>query len=102
MGCNPIYAVGFTLKTGSSYFYGSTNPVTRRSTIYQADRAIEWCLWYQRQFPGRVLLDPSFDGPIYSVFKKTDFNERQASSGQSVADDRGHQPDAHRLDANQG
>jgi hypothetical protein len=94
MGANPIYLVGFTLQTGLGYFHGRTNPVTRRTTIYQTERALAWLDWYGKKFPGRVLLDPSFDGPIYSVFKKATFNARQTTARNELADSGGHQSDA--------
>lgn len=81
MQCHPIYLVGFTLQRGSNYFFSRTNPVTKKATIYQTERALAFCRWYESKFPGRVLLDPSFDGPIYSVFKKAKFDERQGTTG---------------------
>lgn len=99
MGANPIYLVGFTLQSGSNYFFANTNPVTRKATKYQHERAIAWCKWYEKQFPGRVLLDPTFQGPIYDVFKKADFDARQATTGHQPPVDRGHEPDQNRRDA---
>lgn len=78
MGAKRIFLVGFTLQTGSGYFHGRINPVTRRSTIYQHERAIHWCRFFESKFPGRALLDPSFDGPIYSVFRKATVEELQS------------------------
>ena len=75
MGADPIIAVGFTLQNGSNYFFANTNPVTRKATFYQHERAIEWCKFYESKFPGRVLLDPTFDGPVYSVFRKATVEE---------------------------
>jgi hypothetical protein len=86
MDCNPIYAVGFTLQTGLGYFFGRTNPVTRKTSHYEQDRALEFCRWYEKQFPGRVLLDPSFGGPIREVFSEAKFDAREATPGSSPAD----------------
>lgn len=72
MGASPIYAVGFTLQNGLGYFHGRTNPVTKRTTVYESERALAWCRWFSKEFPGRVLLDPSFSGPIYDVFPTFD------------------------------
>lgn len=67
MGCNPIYALAFTLKSGSGYFHGLSNPVTRTRSVYDEDRALSWLRWYSAQHPNRVRLLPGWDGPIYSV-----------------------------------
>lgn len=99
MGCDPIYMIGFTLQNGSNYFFGRTNPVTRKPTIYQHERALHWLSWYERMHPGRVRLDPSFNGPIYDVFQKANFDARQATAEHKPPDDRGQQPDAHSQDA---
>jgi hypothetical protein len=101
MGANPIYLVGFTLQNGIGYFFGRTNPVTRRTTIYQHERALAWCRWYAKMHPGRVLLDPSFSGPIYDVFPKANFDARQATAGDQPPLDRRDEPVAHRQDADQ-
>lgn len=73
MGADPIYAVGFTLQNGSNYFFSRTNPVTKKPTIYQEQRALDWLRYYEKLFPGRVLLDPGFNGPVYEVFKRATF-----------------------------
>jgi hypothetical protein len=99
MGADPIFLVGFTLQNGGNYFFANTNPVTRRATLYQSERALAWLRWYEKMFPGRVQLDPSFNGPIYDVFKKANFDARQATSGDEPPHDRGHEPVAHREDA---
>ena len=99
MGADPIYLVGFTLQNGSNYFFGRTNPVTRKATVYQHERALAWCRWYQSKFPGRVQLDPTFSGPIYDVFPKANFDARQATAGDQPPIDRGNEPVAHREDA---
>jgi hypothetical protein len=78
MGCDPIYAVGFTLQNGVGYHFGHTNPVTKRTTFYEQKRALAWCEWHSKTFPGRVQLDPGFNGPIYDVFPKAVFPVREA------------------------
>lgn len=99
MGADPIYLVGFTLQTGSNYFFANTNPVTRKATIYQHERAMAWCSWYESKFPGRVQLDPSFAGPIYSIFKKANFDAREAIPRNEPPVDRGHEPKPNGQDA---
>jgi hypothetical protein len=101
MGCSPIYAVGFTLQNGLGYFFGRSNPVTKRTTVYEQERALEWCRWHARQFPARVQLDPSFQGPVYDIFPKANFDEVQAPSGSRPPDDRGQQPESPHADATQ-
>ncbi len=76
MGCDPIYALGFTLQSGSRYFWGdTTNPVLRRSSIYDERRALEWLSWYQKQWPGRVQLVEGWRGPVYDVFDEVKCDE---------------------------
>lgn len=76
MGCFPIYALGFMLKPGSGYFWGNnTNPVTKRGSIYDTRRALEWLSWYQQEWPGRVQLVEGWSGPVYDVFLKVTHDE---------------------------
>lgn len=76
MGCNPIIAVGFTLQSGSNYFFQGGNPVNKRkSTFYDTDRALDWLSWYQKTYPDRMLLDPSGNGPVYKVFRRATEDE---------------------------
>lgn len=70
MGCDPIYAMGFTLKSGSRYFWGDTkNPILNRGSIYDVRRALDWLSWYQSTWPGRVQLVQGWTGPVYDVFQ---------------------------------
>lgn len=94
MGCFPIYAVGFTLQNGLGYHFGRTNPVTRRTTVYEQSRALDWCRWHAKMFPGMVQLDPTFSGPIYEVFPKANFDALQATSRHRPSNDGRVQPDA--------
>lgn len=73
MGAGQVYAHGFTMDSGTPYFFGRTNPATRRESFYQVDRPLEWLRWHAKEFPGMVLLMPGWDGPIYSVFKTAEF-----------------------------
>lgn len=69
MGCDPIYLLGFTLQSGAGYFFGRSNPVTKRTTIYDSDRALQWLRWLQERMPGRVFCDPDWAGsPVSEVF----------------------------------
>jgi hypothetical protein len=88
MGCDPIYAIGFTLASGSTYFFGRENPVTRRSSIYDTERAIHWLRWYQSRYPGRVRLWPGFNGPVYKVLEVVDEDEAEALGGAQPRDER--------------
>lgn len=89
MGCNPIVLLGFTLASGSGYFFGRQNPVTRRASIYDQGRALDWLAWYRAAFPGRVLLWPGWEGPIYDVLEVADESQFRPR----------HESDAHGRDA---
>lgn len=69
MGCDPIFLLGFTLSAGTPYFFGRQNPVTRRPSFYDEDRALHWLKWYETEHPGRARLMPGWDGPIYRVLR---------------------------------
>ncbi len=70
MGCDPIYALGFTLKSGSRYFWGeSKNPILNRGSIYDVRRAVAWLKWYEHSWPGRVQLVQGWAGPVYDVLQ---------------------------------
>lgn len=76
MGCDPIYALAFTIKPGSGYQWGNnTNPVTGRASMYDVRRALEWLSWYDQQWPGRVQLVEGWSGPVYDVFSKVTCDE---------------------------
>lgn len=74
MGCDPIYALGFTLQSGLAYHFGRENPVTKRTSLYDSEVPIVWLVWYESQFPGRVRLLPGFDGPVYKVLQTEGFD----------------------------
>jgi hypothetical protein len=95
MGCNPIVAVGFTLQNGLGYHFGRKNPVTGQTTIYEQERALAWLGWYNAAFPGRLLLDPTFDGPVYSVLPRISADGLQALAlpRPRPADVGGHDPE---------
>ena len=103
MGCSPIHLWGFTLDNGQGYDAFPVNPVTKKKTFYERERALEWLRWYQAAFPGRVFVDPrwasSSVGKVFSV--EPCVHEVQASSGSPHADDRGHQPVANDAAADQ-
>ena len=94
MGCDPIYLLGFTLASGSGYFFGTTNPVTGKRSVYDSDRALDWLKWYQNRYPGRVKLWPGWAGPIYDVLEVLDEQEAKALGG---AEPR-HEPDSEGVD----
>ena len=75
MGCDPIYAMAFTLQSGTPYHFGRTNPVTRRTAFYDAEVPMLWLSWYESQWPGRVRLLPGWSGPVYDVFKTEGLDE---------------------------
>jgi hypothetical protein len=75
MGCNPIYLMGFTLQSGSSYFFPGGNPVTRRSTLYDEHRSLDWLRWFEKSWPGRAKLVAGWSGPIYEVFSEVSCDE---------------------------
>lgn len=75
MGSQEIYGLGFTLKTGSRYFFGDKNPVTKRHSIYDERRALDWLAWYEAQWPGRARLMEGWDGPAYDVLQTVTCDE---------------------------
>ncbi|MCP4899957.1 MAG: hypothetical protein GY906_23560 [bacterium] len=76
MGCNPIYMLGFTMQSGTGYFFGLENPATRKRSFYSdPERALSWLSWYQSQHPGRLKLWPGWAGPIYETLEVLDEEE---------------------------
>jgi hypothetical protein len=75
MGCDPIYALGFTLQSGLAYHFGRENPTTKRATLYDSEVPLAWLSWYESQYPGRVRLLPGFDGPVYKVLQTEGFDD---------------------------
>ncbi len=90
MGCDPIYLLGFTLASGSGYFFGRDNPITRQKSKYDADMAMDWLTWYRNRYPGRVKLWPGWQGPIYDVLEVLDVEEAQVLAGVQAR----HEPEA--------
>lgn len=81
MGCNPIYLLGFTMMSGTGYFFSLENPATKKRSFYSdPDRALSWLSWYQKQFPGRLKLWPGWSGPIYNAVEVLDEQEAQELS----------------------
>lgn len=68
MGCDPIHLLGFTLQSGTAYHFGLNNPVTKQRSFYVTAQPMHWLRWVQREYPGRVVLWPGWQGPIYEVF----------------------------------
>lgn len=81
MGADPIILLGFTLQSGSGYFFGLDNPVTRKRSLYDTARALHWLRWYESRYPGRAKLWPGWQGPIYDVLETVDEDEAQALLG---------------------
>lgn len=75
MGSEEIYLLGFTLKSGGRYFFGDKNPVTKRTSIYDERRALDWLAWYESQWPGRARLVEGWDGPIADVLQTVSNDE---------------------------
>jgi hypothetical protein len=81
MGASKIYLLGFTLVPGSGYDFGRQNPVTRRDSVYDVERAMEWLRWFAANHPGRVKLWPGWPGPLHEVFDEVDEAEEAALLG---------------------
>lgn len=94
MGCDPIYLLGFTLDSGTGYFFGRDNPVTKKRSLYDADMAMDWLTWYRNRYPGRVKLWPGWQGPIYDVLEVLDVEEAQVLAGVQPR----HEPEAQSRD----
>jgi hypothetical protein len=69
LGSEEIYLLGFTLKSGSRYFFGEKNPVSRRASIYDSRRALDWLKWFEKTYPGRAKLVAGWDGPVYDILQ---------------------------------
>jgi hypothetical protein len=103
MGCDPIYALAFTLKPGSAYQGGSNvNPVTKRASMYDVRRALEWLSWYQQQWPGRVQLVEGWSGPVYDVFPKVRCDELLERFERQGEGSRQRNPEQHREEPAEG
>jgi len=72
MGAGTIYLMGFTLLSGSRYFFGGKNPVLNRPAIYDSERSLHWLRWFESCYPGKALLVPGWDGPLNQVFQHAD------------------------------
>lgn len=75
MGAGRIICLGFTHRSKTGYEHGDTNPVTRRQNSYSEDhveRVLHWSRWYEETFPGKVLLDKQWHGPLNEVFGMID------------------------------
>jgi hypothetical protein len=75
MGSTEIYALAFTLKSGGRYFFGDKNPVTKRASIYDTHRALDFLSWYEATWPGRAKLVEGWDGPVYDVLETISYDE---------------------------
>ncbi len=94
MGCDPIYAMGFTLKSGTGYHFGLTNPATRKRSFYSVEEPLIWLRWYQERYPNRVRLLPGWEGPVYDVFSTEESNDARPESDQDAEPlSTGHGPD---------
>lgn len=71
MGATKVVALGFTMRSNTGYEHGDTNPVTNRANFYDdgaVNRVVDWCEWYEREYPGRVQMGAEWDGPLREVF----------------------------------
>lgn len=75
MGSERMLCLAFTLRDGSSYFFGDRNPVTNRRTAYDSRRALDWLAWYEKRWPGRAKLVEGWDGPAYDVLQTVTCDE---------------------------
>jgi hypothetical protein len=78
MGFSRILCMGFTLQSGLGYFFGRTNPVTRKAALYDEEVPLLWLSWYESQWPGRVRLLPGWSGPVYDVLQTEGFDDVEA------------------------
>ena len=75
MGSTEIYLMGFTLKSGSRYFFGDKNPISKRLSTYDERRALDWLAWFESKWPGRAKLVEGWDGPINEVLQTVTCDE---------------------------
>jgi hypothetical protein len=82
MGSKDILCMGFTLKSGGRYFFGTEkNPITKRASIYDTHRALGWLSWYESQWPGRARLMEGWGGPVYDVLQQVTHEELREQFG---------------------
>lgn len=74
LGAGLIYALGFTLQHGSTYFFGREHPLRGGGPVYDTERALHWLSWFESQKPGCVRLLSGFSGPIYDVLRTEDID----------------------------
>lgn len=78
MGFARIYCMAFTLQSGLGYFFGRTNPVTKRTAFYDEEVPLSWLSWYRERWPDRVRLLPGWSGPVYDVLETEGFDDVEA------------------------
>ncbi len=72
MGASACYLMGFTLQSGTGYFFMPEGQVpTKGSGIYETDRAIAFLRLVQEQKPGWLHLVDGWTGPIYDLLPTT-------------------------------
>lgn len=70
MGASAVYLMGFTMQSGSGYFFMQGKP-TKASGVYEVDRANAFLRLVQEQRPGWVQLVDGWSGPIYDLLPST-------------------------------
>ncbi len=78
MGFSRILCMGFTLQSGLGYFFGRTNPVTKKVAFYDQEVPLHWLSWYETHWPGRARLLPGWSGPVYDVLQTEGFDDAEA------------------------
>ena len=75
MAAKEMILMGFTLKSGGSYFFGDKNPVTKRASIYDERRSLDWLIWFETTWPGKAKLVEGWDGPVYDILDTVSYDE---------------------------
>ncbi len=78
LGAESVVLLGFTLKNGTGYHFGLTNPVTRKRAFYETERPLHWLRWFESRYPGRVKLFPGWEGPLNEVFDEVALPDQEA------------------------
>lgn len=81
MGASAVYLMGFTLQSGSSYFFlPEGQKPTKHSGIYSLDRALAFLRLVEERKPGWMRLVDGWAGPIYDLLPSTSLAEALSPS----------------------
>jgi hypothetical protein len=91
MGASSAILMGFTLRSGSGYFFmPEGQKPTRHSGIYEVDRALGFVRALEARKPGWAKVVDGWDGPLYDLLPRTSlaaaFSQLGASPSRAVSE----------------